>query len=434
MTTVDGIFLILYLIVELSNYLLGYCVLFRFHVKKKLGNWIAAAVLLLAIHFFVAFLTDVDYARVFSFFSMTTVPLLLLEENWKKGLGIYFMILISVMSIPATSTFLLTFMFEWNMTELLKNPSVELAVECIPISILLIVLGYRKFRHMEGEPPKLGRQQYILYNLGALSVSIMIASMQYFCTQDMNNKVSEIMGVVTMLSCMLFLGLLLWHGNAVSREIRLKDRIQTMEVYSKMEEEHFRQLLIQDERMRKFRHDFNAHAVALKGLSQNNQFEDLKVYIDKMVEASAYESVRRYTKDMGVDAVLGELIENAKAKDISISISGTLAEKNRVTSFELCSVFYNLVQNAIEACEKVEDGTPKEVKVTLTTFNERNVITVTNPVEKNVDLGKGLPRTTKKDSVEHGIGTMNLREIVNKYNGTINFTCENKIFRVEIVL
>lgn len=434
MTTVDGIYLILYLIVEATNYLLGYCVLFHFHIKKKLGNWIVAAVLLLAIHFFVAFLTDVDYARVFSFFSMTTVPLLLLEEDRKKGLGIYFMILISVMSIPATSTFLLTYMFDWNMTELLKNPSVELAVECIPISILLIGLGYQKLRHLEGEPPKLGRQQYILYNVGAFSVSVMIASMQYFCTKDMNNRVSEIMGVVTMLSCMLFLGLLLWHGNAVSREIRLKDRIQTMEVYSKLEEEHFRQLLIQDEKMRKFRHDFNAHAVALKGLSQNDQFEELKVYIDKMVESSSYESVRRYTKDLGVDAVLGELIENAKAKDISISISGTLAEKNRVTSFELCSVFYNLVQNAIEACEKVSDGTTKEVKVTLTTFNERNVITVTNPVEKNVDLVKGLPRTTKKDALEHGIGTMNLREIVNKYNGTINFTCENKIFRVEIVL
>lgn len=434
MSGIDSIYLVLYLIVEVANYLLGYLVLFNFHIKKNIGNWVVAAMILLGIHFTVGFLSGAHTAHGISLFTMIVVPLFLVEENKKMGLGIYSLIWICVMSIPLTITFLLTYLLSADMKDMFTNQGMELALECVMICLLLAFSLYKKLTHSSTETIKIGRPQYILFNIGALCVFILIGMIQVLCALLPTMRIASFIGFATAITCLVFLFLLLWHGNAVNKEIELKDRIRTMEMYSKLEEEHFKLLLSQDEKMRKFRHDFKAHAVALRGYSQNGQFEELTEYIDKMMEETAYEKVRSYTHDMGVDAVLAELEEKAREKGITLNVKGTLAQNSPVSSFEWCSVFYNVIQNAIEACEKIEREVPKVVEVTIANFNSKNVITVVNPVEQDIKIGNELPRTTKTDKLSHGIGTMNVQEIVHKYNGAMKFSCENLIFRVEMVI
>ena len=52
----------------------------------------------------------------------------------------------------------------------------------------------------------------------------------------------------------------------------------------------------------------------------------------------------------------------------------------------------------------------------------------------NVNLVQGNFLTTKKDKKGHGLGLESVKEVVSKYDGVLQITCDNGVFIVEAVL
>lgn len=431
----DVLYLVIYLFTEFVNYFLGFHVLFhiRIHYRKK--NWIVAILLLVAVHTVVAWCFSLYDSRAISIFTMLVIPIFLLKDRAKKTFSLYFFIVTSLSCLSIAVSFLVALLTDSEESQVLANPHLALICQCIPMMLLLGLYFYEKWKGIEQQVCLVfDRKQYILFYTGAICVLVMISSLQYLCGFDLPTRVITVYCFITSVACIVFLFLILWHGVAMRRELQLKEQIRNLEVYTKLEEEHFKQLILQDEKMRRFRHDFNAHMSALRGYCQGDHNQELKEYLETMYSSSALFEVVSYTGDRGVDAVLNELVDKARSENIAIDVKGTLIENSRITSYELCSIFYNLLQNAIEACEKIEDETRRTIWVNMLTYNDKDIIRIKNSTSQRVKLQDGRLLTTKSDKQEHGIGSQNVAAIVKKHNGMISYQCDERVFEVEVVL
>ena len=105
---------------------------------------------------------------------------------------------------------------------------------------------------------------------------------------------------------------------------------------------------------------------------------------------------------------------------------------------DMVIILGNLLDNAIEACEKTENK--KEIKLEIKYILNNLFITIENTYNGNLnDAERGgehteLPKTTKGDFINHGVGLRNVNDIVNKYNGEMSWTAKDNVFRVEILM
>lgn len=126
--------------------------------------------------------------------------------------------------------------------------------------------------------------------------------------------------------------------------------------------------------------------------------------------------IAKYCESPIINAVLHAKSDEAKLADIHMKVAiDELTDNMGVERIDMCSVFCNLLDNAIEACHKVDSH--RFVHVRTQRKGEYLSIVVENAsAEKPMKRGKGF-RTTKNRTAEHGYGTKILSMIAEKYDG-----------------
>jgi len=130
-----------------------------------------------------------------------------------------------------------------------------------------------------------------------------------------------------------------------------------------------------------------------------------------------------------VNAIVEEYL--SKGDGITFCSNGRIPDAIGIAGYDLCILFSNLISNAVEACEKLSRAA-KIISMTLCESERTFEISLENPTEWQVDeklLGKG---STKEDKENHGYGIRNIRDVVHKYNGDIDFGISGNIFSVKI--
>ena len=133
--------------------------------------------------------------------------------------------------------------------------------------------------------------------------------------------------------------------------------------------------------------------------------------------------------------MLSEKKSVADVDNIKIEFEGTFPSE-RIDSTDICVIFGNAVDNAIEACKKLEKQTDaKTIKIRSVLHNSLLHITIKNPVaEAPIIYDDNSIRSTKTDSEEHGIGLYSIKKTIEKYCGDFNIQCVNNIFLLSISL
>lgn len=141
------------------------------------------------------------------------------------------------------------------------------------------------------------------------------------------------------------------------------------------------------------------------------------------------------TSNKALDVILTEKSLLARAKDIQL----TCPVDGRLLSFmaeqDIYSLFGNALDNAIEACEKIDDPARRLIDVSTRRAGQMACIQVRNCYDGEVTTEKdGSLATTKRDGGLHGYGTKSLRLIAERYDGSCSFDAHDGIFMVSILL
>jgi sensor histidine kinase regulating citrate/malate metabolism len=142
--------------------------------------------------------------------------------------------------------------------------------------------------------------------------------------------------------------------------------------------------------------------------------------------------VRKFTGIGVVDAIVSEWYQKAENAGITWEWDGMLGP-TEMEVFDLCVVFSNLLSNAVEAAEQVEEGRERKISISCGTFRERICIRVSNTCRINPG-NRTRHGTTKSDHKNHGFGLVNIRNTVTNANGEFEIREEPGIFTAEIIV
>ena len=111
-----------------------------------------------------------------------------------------------------------------------------------------------------------------------------------------------------------------------------------------------------------------------------------------------------------------------------------------VEDSDLCIILSNILKNSVEAIEKLSDreknGEVTEKRIFLEVFsnNDKVQIRLENSSCPYTSLELQHLNTTKTDTLNHGFGLQNVKQVIHKYHGTIDMQYENGIFSTCIFL
>ena len=181
--------------------------------------------------------------------------------------------------------------------------------------------------------------------------------------------------------------------------------------------------------MQEWRHDYRNHIQNMKNRIDGDQGE-LEQYLDELADDLTQTDTSIQTGNVMADAVLNSKLSKKKKKSIQLNVKAHIPKGIEMTDVEMCSVLGNLLDNAIEACEKLPCD-KRFLRVYIDKFKGQFYLSVQNS-SPSIQRDKGIFRTTKAGT--HGFGLFRIDRIAKKYGGYVNRQYEEGVFATELLL
>lgn len=175
-------------------------------------------------------------------------------------------------------------------------------------------------------------------------------------------------------------------------------------------------------------HDLKNHMLTLERYLINGEYDKAISYMETLQMDRVEVSAHRWTGIEIIDFILNHKKEMAEKKGISFVIDADLLKLHGMEETDLCALFGNLLDNAIEGCER-ERG-EKEIHISIRMIREMLVIKAVNTCRSELPHRDGFFMTEKKDKSRHGWGMKSMQMITEKYGGTMQCDCRNGEFGV----
>ncbi len=196
-------------------------------------------------------------------------------------------------------------------------------------------------------------------------------------------------------------------------------------------ETSYEELTKKIEQAKRNNHDVKHHFAVINKLIQSNEFEGVTSYIAEYTKNIPENSDLHFSLIPSVDAVLRYYYALAKSRNINIQIDVQLPILEEVAQ-DLCVLFGNLLENAIEACQYL-DSEDKMIRFAAKLNNSVILVLADNSFDGTLDYKKGHFYSRKRPETT-GIGTTSIRAIADKYNGYSEFKTEDCLFKVSVAL
>lgn len=140
-------------------------------------------------------------------------------------------------------------------------------------------------------------------------------------------------------------------------------------------------------------------------------------------------------KNRMVNALLSHKLSEAARFGITCDFEVALNENPGIDDVSLCSVFGNIMDNAIRACTSLDKTVNRVITLKCAERMGYLIIKQENPVPEGTTLHSGrLPATTKADKSRHGIGSHVLARVAEQYDGDVHYRMKDGVFSVTVTL
>lgn len=187
------------------------------------------------------------------------------------------------------------------------------------------------------------------------------------------------------------------------------------------------------ERIRSIKHDFKNHFQVLYKMLYYNRIDNAKKYLTDLNILGDIKENAVDTGNISIDSIISTKECISKSKDIKMNVSMLIPENMQMDSIDECTLIGNLLDNAIEACERTIDR-PKIINMKLEYRGNYLMCNVENTAPLDVKIQNNSLVSSKTDLDKHGIGHKNIQKVVDKYNGISKMYVKNGMFKVEILL
>lgn len=215
-----------------------------------------------------------------------------------------------------------------------------------------------------------------------------------------------------------------------AQKTRMQEQMEYLDLQNGLLEQGYRKAHDFYAENAKLYHDMHHHLRAVEQMVARGEDAEALAYIADVQEPIRTAAVPVRTGAELVDTVLYEAQEQAKAKGIDLQIHAfVFSGIDRIQKKDLCALFANLTENALEAAVN-------RICLTTRTVPGMLLLEIENDYNEKPEVMEGHLQTKKADSTKHGWGLRIVEQIVKKYEGQIGYETveETGDFRVRVWL
>lgn len=186
--------------------------------------------------------------------------------------------------------------------------------------------------------------------------------------------------------------------------------------------------------IRGIRHDMQNHMQYILQLLQQGNAPAAQQYIEKIYSQVLTTRAICHSGNPTVDVMLNWKLEPAKAAGVHLHTELMLPPALPFDNVDLCVVLGNLLDNALEACQRTAPGAERFVRITARLKKDYLFLQVVNSYNGQVRYENGAYQTLKNDKTSCGIGLSNVAKVVKKYQGEFAIRHDEATFTVTAML
>lgn len=193
----------------------------------------------------------------------------------------------------------------------------------------------------------------------------------------------------------------------------------------------FQEIQTSGEAMRKLRHELKNHMFYMKYLIDKKDFGELEQYFQKFYQEEYHNLIEVGASGSILEAVLQQKLSVANQHGIQLQDEILCARPEAISELDMCVLLTNLLDNAIEACIPLSNAV---ISIRIRQVKEYLSVVVSNTVDCDVLKENPLLHSKKKNREIHGIGVPVIRELVRKYDGSVQFESGAGMFHAKLML
>ncbi len=251
-----------------------------------------------------------------------------------------------------------------------------------------------------------------------------------------DSSFSARLSLVDLFFIILFLVLMLYIyqlGYSKEENIRL---LEEQKIYE-LERTEFNSLSETTERLRKMKHDMQIYVDAINVLAKDKKWDELIAYTEQYHNTLATTQSAIATGNIAIDCILTAKLDYAEKHGIKTEYSIMAPENFPLDSVELSSILGNIWNNSIEAGERLIISDPTEhpyIYFYIKPYQNMILIHIENNYDGVIKGSIDGDILSVKQGKGHGLGIRLVKELVEKADGVLQITSDNKIFSVHIMI
>ena len=251
----------------------------------------------------------------------------------------------------------------------------------------------------------------------------------FLLSNNMDNRPGDYLLLVNLGCIVIGDFYLLYFSRVINEKDYLAFEVKALEEQAKVQYEYY---LRQEQNYHKtvhILHDVNKHVKSIEQLYLSGERENAAAYAGQIGDMLEPLLPVKYTGNPILDILLTDKAMQMEEKSISFGIDIDQVNLDFIEAIDVTTIFGNLLDNAIEACEEVDRD--RKIRIKIDSYHEMVSIRMENSC-KSVKWKQEWPVSQKGEN--RGIGLLNVKRAIEKYDGDIKMKNESEMFIVDIFL
>ena len=185
--------------------------------------------------------------------------------------------------------------------------------------------------------------------------------------------------------------------------------------------------------MKKARHDLREHLAVIQSYIERDDRAGLSEYIEIYKTELPPDIIEIYCRNQVINALICYYASQARRHKIRFEAQADYPEQCHVTDTEVTVILGNLLDNAVEASQRIKDSYI-EISATQREHTPFIIITMINSCACNPFSPNGELISSKPDPQAHGFGIKSIEKIVHNYNGNMQMYYDGETFTFHTII
>jgi signal transduction histidine kinase len=175
---------------------------------------------------------------------------------------------------------------------------------------------------------------------------------------------------------------------------------------------HYRKLNEMYDTLSTLRHDYKYHLNTIGELANKGDNAEIVRYLSNVQAQLPRDDLQNYSKNSVINALLASYADRCAKLNIRFDVRLAMPKTLSITDYDMCIILGNLIENAVEACQKLDESGKIELEVK--TQGKLLAVMISNNFSGEIAVENNQPVSTKKNG---GFGLRSIRTIAARYDG-----------------